>query len=211
MVFPVSTVTLGQSMAVVIGQSLYFMGGLWDRMNEKEVAMAGRAANLGREWLEDHPVALATVGRLQELCGRGSCCSHTGYPQHLLQWILDGRALILGLEDPGTQSRRRIYVDSLKIDCEVCEGWINWKNAVPRYRPDGSLYYIDHDPRGRTPTGSMPPGMTGSRAMSEDRRTSMSPTPEEFTPAPGLERDMDWEALDSRLDQVQKEKEQELG
>ena len=47
MVYPV---TLEQSMAVVIGQSLYFMAGLWDRMNEREVAMAGRAANLGEEF-----------------------------------------------------------------------------------------------------------------------------------------------------------------
>ena len=58
-VYPVTTVKLGQSIAVVIGKSLYFMAGLWDRMNEKEITMAGNAANIGREWIEDHPVALA--------------------------------------------------------------------------------------------------------------------------------------------------------
>ena len=65
MVYPVTTVTLGQSMAVVIGPSLYFLASLWDRMGEKEIAMAGKAANLGREWIEDHPAALALIGRLQ--------------------------------------------------------------------------------------------------------------------------------------------------
>ena len=35
-VYPVTTVTLGQSIAVVIGQSLSFMAGLWDRMNEEK-------------------------------------------------------------------------------------------------------------------------------------------------------------------------------
>ena len=132
-VYPVSTVTLGQSMAVVIGQSLYFMAVLWDRMNEKEVRMAGKAANRGREWIEDHPAAVAHLGRLQELCEIGTCCSHTGYPQHLLSRIMEGKAVIFGIEDSGTQSRRRINVDSLKIDCEVCEGWLNWKKAVLRH------------------------------------------------------------------------------
>ena len=100
-----------------------------------------------------------------------------------------------------------------------CEGWMKWKKAVPRYRPDGSLYYIDHDHRGRAPTGSMPPGMTGSRAMSEvSPAISMAPTPQEFTvpptttaptpqefsistPVQGLGREMDWEALDLGLDE----------
>ena len=90
----------------------------------------------------------------------------------------------------------------------IREGWINWKKAVPRYRPDGSPYDIDPDLRGRTPTGSIPAGMTRCRAMSENKLTSIAPTPEEFTtstPAQGLEREMDWEALDARLDQVQQE------
>ena len=37
-VYPVKTVTLSQSMAVVIGQS---MSGLWDWMTKDEVVMAG--------------------------------------------------------------------------------------------------------------------------------------------------------------------------
>lgn len=86
--------------------------------------MAGKAANLGKKWIKDHPAALAQLlGRLQELCGRGSCCSHTGYPEHLVQGLQSGRAIIYGTEDPGTQSRRRIYVDSLKVDCKVYKGW----------------------------------------------------------------------------------------
>ena len=74
-------------------------------MTNEEVMMAGKAA---REWIEDHPVALARLGRLQYLFGRGSCCSHTGYPLHLIQGIKNGKAVLFGIEDPGTQSRRRI-------------------------------------------------------------------------------------------------------
>ena len=104
-----------------------------------------------------------------------------------MQGILNGRAIMFGFEDPGTQSRRRIYVGSLREECEVCEGWLKWKRAVPRYRPDGTLYYIDHDPRGRMPTGSLPPGMSGSRAMSEVQPpTSMAPTPQDFTAPPSI-------------------------
>ena len=83
---------------------------------------------------------------------------------------------------------------------------MNWKKAVPRYRPDGSIYVVDNPNRGRTPTGLMPPDMTGSAAMSEDVPTSMAPTPQEFTvstPAQAEETAMDWEAVDSRLNQVQ--------
>ena len=61
-VYTVTTVTLGQSLTVVIGQSLYFMAGLWDRMNKEEISMAGKAANIGREWVGDHPVAIGQIG-----------------------------------------------------------------------------------------------------------------------------------------------------
>lgn len=42
-VYPVATVTLGQPMAVVVGQAPYIMAGLWDRMSNQELIMAGKA------------------------------------------------------------------------------------------------------------------------------------------------------------------------
>ena len=103
-VYPVVKVTLGQSMAVVIGRSLYFMTGVWNRMTEDEVEMAGKAARLGREWIGDHPVALAKLGRLNDLVGRGSCCMHTA---HLVQGVKTGRAVMV---EPGGEKDHRVRV-----------------------------------------------------------------------------------------------------
>lgn len=80
----------------------------------------GRETSKSRERM--HPVAVANQGRVNSLCGGGSCWTHTGYPAHLVNAVKTGKAVVVGLEEPEAQSRRKIYVDSIKEDCEVCDG-----------------------------------------------------------------------------------------
>ena len=78
-------------------------------------------------------------GRLNGLYERGSCCTHTGHSPDLVKGVNKGVAVLFGLERPEHHSRRNIYMNSTQEGCEVCDGWMEWKNAVPRYRADGSI------------------------------------------------------------------------
>lgn len=99
-VHPIEAVGLGQAVMVVAGNRIYRMAGLWDKMNREEAEGANEEAFAGKQWIEDHSAADTRGNDMRALRGGATCCEHTGYPQHLVDSVKGGRALLFGRVKP---------------------------------------------------------------------------------------------------------------
>ena len=180
-IYSVESVTLGQAVVVVAGSKVYHMAALWDRMSKEEAEGANEGAFAGKMWIEDHPAADTRGNDMRALHGGAACCEHTGYPQHLVNSVKAGMAMIVGRVKPQEQMADSIVVGSagsLLPRCEVCTRWRIHKGVVPRFRQDGSIYQINQRSNGEVPDESMPGQLLGPLSESE---TTVAPTPRSFT------------------------------
>ena len=116
-----------------VGNRIYYMAGLWNKMNKKEAVGANSAALACKQWIEDHTVAETRGNEMRALRGGASCCQHTGFPQHLVDGVKEGRALMSGILKLENRMVKSIMVGALGTHhpgCKVCQKWIQYKGRI---------------------------------------------------------------------------------
>ena len=184
-VHPVMAVTVGQAVVVVAEGKIYTMAGLWSKMTPEEVRGANEGAFAGKQWIEEHPAADTKGNDMRGLRGGTTFCEHTGFPQHRVDCITNGKALIFGRVKPEEQMADSITVGTVRSTLpksEVCTRWRIHKGVVPQFRRDGTIYQIDQRSNGEVPDDTIPQQLSGSIAQST--ASSLAPTPRSFTACP---------------------------
>ena len=194
----VEAVGLGQALMVMADNKVYHMAGLWDKMIKEECKGANEATFAGRQWIEQHPAVDLKAIDMKVLHGAASWCQHTGYLEHLGRCVREWRALMFGIKEQGEQMAEKIRVGAVgtvKQECNVCDQWKKYKGAGPKFRSDGSIYFIDQVTNRPSPDGTVPPEPSGPAAP-PTTVSSMAPSPRSFRVSPSEFGSMEWCNLD---------------
>ena len=154
-------------------------------MSKEEAQGANEGAFARLQWNEGQAAANTKGSDMKALHGGAACCEHTGYPQHLVESIKKGRALVFGRVKPEEQMADLITVGPVGSSlpkCEVCTEWRLYKGEVPRFRSDGTIYQTDQRSNGEVPDDTIPEQLSGSTAPSAE--SSIAPTPRSFAACP---------------------------